>query len=368
MDHPSFLLAIDAGSSKTTTLLANEHGQILGRGLSAGCNFQQHTSAELCDLLHRAAQAAFEDAFLSNPDLNFSSDAMDTPGTYPPLQIPVSVPPSVPISIIPPGIPISIAPNVFPAGRFPLVDALVIGMGGADRPEDLQTLRALAREAIPLKDHHNPQRIQVMNDGWLLLWCGDMPGWGVGLISGTGSFAFGRDQKGHTSRAGGWGWRMGDEGSGYALGIAALNAVTHATDGRAPATLLTAKILTHWDLKKPSDLIPRIYRAPLTPGDIAQLAALVGQAAREGDAAALTIQENAARSLAEMVAAVVRNLEMKPDAPLTLAGGILVHNEDIATRLILDLQKMGLDPHPLVRVAEPALGALRLAIQILKAG
>jgi N-acetylglucosamine kinase-like BadF-type ATPase len=334
----SLVLGIDAGSSKTTALLADEHGQILGRGHAPGCNFQQHPPEELRALLRWAAAAAFQDA-------------------YPSLHQAVSPSPLLPISHTP----------TPPVSHTPIhsIDALVIGMGGADRPDEIERLRALALEAVPVKGSSGPRRIQVMNDGWLLLWCETMPGWGVGLISGTGSFAFGHDRQSHNSRAGGWGWRMGDEGSGYAMGLAALNAVTRAADGRAPATCLTAKILAHWDLKIPAELIPKVYRTALTPGDIARLAPLVQQAADEGDAAARLIQEHAARSLAEMAAAVIRNLDLDKKAPLALGGGVLMHDEFTASRMLADLRKMGFDPQPVVRVEEPARGAIRLATLLL---
>ena len=58
---------------------------------------------------------------------------------------------------------------------------------------------------------------------------------GVALISGTGSFAFGRNAGGDTARVGGWGFRFGDEGSGYALAVAGLRAACRWADGRGPA-------------------------------------------------------------------------------------------------------------------------------------
>ena len=52
--------------------------------------------------------------------------------------------------------------------------------------------------------------------------CWHDDGVGVALIAGTGSVAFGRAADGRTIRCGGWGYLLGDEGSGYAIGRAAL--------------------------------------------------------------------------------------------------------------------------------------------------
>ena len=62
---------------------------------------------------------------------------------------------------------------------------------------------------------------------------------GMVLIAGTGSICFGRDAAGKTARSGGYGHKIDDEGSGYALGRDALAAVVRAQDGRGPRTLLT---------------------------------------------------------------------------------------------------------------------------------
>ena len=65
-------------------------------------------------------------------------------------------------------------------------------------------------------------RFQVVLDAWPVLAAGTPDGWGIALISGTGSLAFGRAANGRTARAGGWGFLFGDEGSGYAIAVAGL--------------------------------------------------------------------------------------------------------------------------------------------------
>ena len=93
---------------------------------------------------------------------------------------------------------------------------------------------------------------------------------GILLIAGTGSIAWGRDAAGRTARAGGWGFQLGDEGSGYFLGMAALQAVVRAHDGRAPETTLTADVLERTGVGAVEGLIA--WTAAATKGDVGALA------------------------------------------------------------------------------------------------
>ena len=81
----------------------------------------------------------------------------------------------------------------------------------------------------------------------------------LALICGTGSIVYGRTVTGELLRAGGWGYLFGDEGSGYAIGIAALRAVMRAYDGRGRETLLSELVLGRYGLHTPPELIQAIY-------------------------------------------------------------------------------------------------------------
>ena len=76
---------------------------------------------------------------------------------------------------------------------------------------------------------------------------------------------------------------LGDEGSGYWIGRRALRAVARAADGRGPATSLTARVLNHFAVSKPQDLISEVYDRQLPHHALAQTARLVQQARDEGD-------------------------------------------------------------------------------------
>lgn len=301
------ILGIDGGGSKTLALVADGALRVLGRGTAGPSNYQSVGIAR--------AQAALDDA---------------------------------------------IARAVASAGlTAPTFHAACVGMAGVDRPEDRALLQAWADRRLP------GVPLTIVNDARLVLAAGTPAGWGAALICGTGSIVYGQDAAGHRARAGGWGHVLGDEGSGYAVGLAALWAIMRAFDGRAPATTLTPAILRHWGLAAPPDLVGRAYRQALTPADLAALAPLVEAAAASGDAVADEILRDAGRELALAVRAVVQALDLPQPVPCALAGGLIVKGEALRDRFLAAAQAAGLELDPVTPVVEPAEGALRLAQQLL---
>jgi len=71
---------------------------------------------------------------------------------------------------------------------------------------------------------------------------------GILILSGTGSMAWGRNSAGVSSRVGGWGDVIGDEGSSYWIGKAALGLVSQSFDGRAAPTMLAKAMFEHLQL------------------------------------------------------------------------------------------------------------------------
>ena len=145
---------------------------------------------------------------------------------------------------------------------------------------------------------------------------------GVLLIAGTGSIAWARGENGRIVRAGGWGALLGDEGSGYAVGIAGLRAVARAADGRGLLTALTDRLLAATACVDPMALIP--WAATAGKSGIAALAPTVLEAATAGDVVATGIAENAACELAQQANAVIAASGPWTNAiPLALAGGLI---------------------------------------------
>ena len=129
---------------------------------------------------------------------------------------------------------------------------------------------------------------------------------GVGAISGTGSNVFGVGPRGQPWRVGGWGHLLGDEGSGYWLGIQSIKAALRDRDGSGPATALSQAAVEFFAVQSVEALAALVYSKPLTKGEIAAFAAYTAKAAEQGDAVARGLFKRGAGELAEQITVVIR--------------------------------------------------------------
>lgn len=144
---------------------------------------------------------------------------------------------------------------------------------------------------------------------------------GAVVASGTGvvTLAVGVDA---VARVDGWGHIMGDAGSGYWIGRAALDAVMRAYDGRGPQTALTERVRERWSV------LPGAYVAlqsdPARVSVVASFARDVADLAAQADEVAVSITRAAAVELAESVTAGLRRVgeEDDPDAAVCAIGGV----------------------------------------------
>ena len=240
------------------------------------------------------------------------------------------------------------------------IAAACLGIAGVARPDERAEWSAWAREKIA-------PRIAICNDGEIVIAAGSPENWGVALIAGTGSSAWGKSREGTLARAGGWGYLIGDEGSGFDLARNALRAATQAADGRGEPTRLLGAILEFWNLREPMELIARVYRSGLKPGDMAQLAPLVLRLATEGDPIAQALVMNASESLAVAIGAVARVLKIENETiPLALTGGLLLEAETLRAQLLAAARLRGFNFGPVTLVHEPVNGAVRIALEMLR--
>jgi glucosamine kinase len=235
-------------------------------------------------------------------------------------------------------------------------DVLVVGAAGVGREPERGELREI------LRGERLAERVIVTGDLDIALEAAFGQGPGIVLVSGTGSVAVGRTPDGVTHRAGGLGWQMGDEGSGYAIGRAALLAVGRAHDGRGPATSLTNDLLTA--AIQDFDALVR-WSTGAEPGEIASIAPAVLDAARRRDAVARGIAEAAADELVAHVAALVGRFRGKAAIPVALAGGNL-EPERALRPLVLERLRPLPRVSPIVLPLDPVLGALALARRALR--
>jgi len=268
-----YLLGVEGGGTTTQAVVADLNGRVLGRGLGPASNHRKVGWVAAVEALSTAIGGA-----LGQVAGYRSGDG--------------------------------------PAWTRVRVAHACLGLAGIDTPQDRDMVRGwIVREGIA-------SRVLVVNDAELVLVGGTPEGWGVGLVSGTGSICLARTQDGRGARIGGWGHVFGDEGSGYQIAISALRLASHTADGRADASGLLRGLLSYWRLGSAEELIRHVYRPEVTASEISQLAIGVQELATRGDADAAAIVEQAAKALALHVDTAVKSLGMhKP--PLALGGASL---------------------------------------------
>jgi N-acetylglucosamine kinase-like BadF-type ATPase len=302
------VLGIDAGGTKTVCQLADDAGNVLSEARGTGANLQAVGELEVEKVLHHVMDEAIGER--------------------------------------------SIVPAV-----------ICLGIAGVDRPDDAMVVRGIMKR-IGYK-----ARVLVVNDALVALEAGAPGQPGVVIISGTGSISYGRNARGEAARSGGWGYVLGDEGSGYWIGRAALRAVLREADERGPKTALTPLLLQHFGVSKAQGLIHEVYHTNLKPTAIGVLARSVSTAFSQGDRAAIGILRAAADELESAALSVARRLEMVGEPfVFILAGGIFRAvawlEQELARRL--PLSAPGATVQLLER--EPASGAVMLALQEASGG
>jgi glucosamine kinase len=182
---------------------------------------------------------------------------------------------------------------------------------------------AVERDAVRARLQHSTiaERVVVVSDGEIALEGAFRGGPGILLIAGTGSIAYGRGEDGRTERCGGWGMIVGDEGSGYAIGRAALAAALRCADGRGKQTVLLAELLERLRLSSPREIPPWAGRA--AKHEIAALVPQVVRLAESGDGVASEIVRDAAREQAlHAVALADRLAPWRTEPPVVFFGGV----------------------------------------------
>ncbi len=235
------------------------------------------------------------------------------------------------------------------AGLSLPIDSLWVGLAGIDRPG--------AREAIEAQLIQLAREVRLTNDAQLLF--GAFPDeTGIVLIAGTGSIALGQDRHGQTARSGGWGYLIGDEGSGYDIGRRGIRAAAKAADGRGLQTALLPALLAHWGLDQPLQIIDQVYRER-DKMVIADCARLVFDAAEAWDPVASRLVQSGAAELAKAAGAVEQALDFQGSAvSLVLAGSLLVERENYR-RMVLERIEHQFDLDAIHLVDEPAAIAAR---------
>lgn len=306
-----WVLGVDGGGTKTVALVANERGRVLGRAESGPANYHTAGLAQAAENIQQACSAAIADAGLVNQALSMA----------------------------------------------------FLALAGVDRTTDRQVMAGVvARLGLSCP-------VQLDHDAAAALAGATAGRPGVVVVAGTGSIAFGEDGKGNRARAGGYGPLLGDEGSGYDIGRKALIAALRAEDGRSPATALLDRIKQRFMLDRMPEMINLVYGnpAPLQRPEIAGLAPMVVEAAREGDGIAREILRVAGRELGLLGAAVLQRLQWDSNSPVLVAGSGSVFAA--GSLLALPMEQVVHSVCPRAEIMQPkhtsAYGAVLLALRAL---
>ena len=204
-------------------------------------------------------------------------------------------------------------------------------------------------------------RVAIVSDVLPILAAGTPDCYGVALISGTGSSAFGRAQDGTSKRCGGWGFLLGDKGSGYAVGRAGLQLALKSLEDGTPPAGLAGEIRTKFAVDAVPELTRAVYGSAHPRHTIAGLAKLVVNAADVGDEDATQILDQAAADLAHLAARTARSVGLQDAGlPLAASGGVLANSSRVQQQLRNELAKLHFNCELNV-VDEPLVGCVRLA-------
>ena len=219
---------------------------------------------------------------------------------------------------------------------------LSVGLPALDTTADEDTLRDFAGDVF------DPQSLILESDACMTLEGMTGGDRGMIVICGTGSMALLDD--GNSQRvAGGWGYLLGDLGSGYGIAMTGLRAAIRAWEGTGPDTALADRALAYWGIKQPRDLIALIYDPACGPDIVARFAVEVFALAEEGDGEAASIVKDETRQVAWQAASLLQN------APgvekVGLYGGIFQH-QPLARKLFADALRDRLPGHP-IQIVKP---------------
>jgi glucosamine kinase len=272
----SFFLGIDGGGSKTRCILGDENS-LLGSGSSSGCNVLR--VGEAC--AQTSLQAAIHEACVQ-------------------------------------------------AGVSPRdITRTCAGVAGGGRREVSSVIRRLLSDIVA-------GEIEIVGDMEIAFEAAFGTGPGVIVISGTGSMAYGKNVRGETARAGGWGHAISDEGSGHWIGVATIREAMRSRD-RGENSGSLQDLMDALGAKSVEELVVRVNENP--EPDFASLFPLVLSAADAGDPIAEAVLKCAGSELAELVETVIRRLFQNPEEVCVAThGGVLTSSARVKDSFVERLQ------------------------------
>jgi len=238
------------------------------------------------------------------------------------------------------------------------VSATCVGGSGAARPELAAIVHAILAGILS-------SPIKVVGDMEIALEAAFEDGPGVMVIAGTGSIAYGRDDKGRTARAGGWGFEIGDEGSAHWIGRTAVGLVLRASDREAPGVATSAlgqALCKAWGVSSLLDLARAANSVP-SP----DFAGLLRSVVACDDHLAREVLGAAGRELAQIAAVVMQRLFVEDGEGLVrvaTTGSVFRHASPVRDAFYNAVQGLAARAQVMPQVVDPVEGALRMARKI----
>ncbi|WP_309121866.1 BadF/BadG/BcrA/BcrD ATPase family protein [Paenibacillus sp.] len=298
----AYTLGIDGGGTKTELAAISEDGTLLYRTAGASTNPHAVTTEAAIRELLALLEAAFADGRLAGRELT--------------------------------GVCLGLSGVDLPVERSPFETAL----GGF--------LRERLGRDVPFA---------LLSEAEISLMAAVGQPYGLLAVSGTGSIVYAVEPDGTRHRAGGWGHLLGDEGSGYAIGVRALKAAMASYDGTIPPTAIAPKLLASLSLRELPELKSYIYQPSIAKADIAAFARLAIDACEAGDAAAVEIVRTEAEALAATAAGLLDRLPAFAAERVAYAGSVFRSSAAFRDAFARALRAR----HPGVRFEEPAEGEPR---------
>ncbi|KQX65860.1 MULTISPECIES: N-acetylglucosamine kinase [unclassified Paenibacillus] len=311
-------LAVDGGGTKSLCYFFDEHGQIRGQGRSGSCNYQGvGKEAAVRELIHAIRNALEDGKLVGNGEVGETE--LET-------------------------------------------DCAALGIAGLDTEYDRRIILALVEEALQHLRIY-AKRLIIENDGFAALLGATNGQPGILMIAGTGSIVYGVNDQGVVARAGGWGHRVGDEGSGYWIGKQAIIHILKTWDGRTAPNKLADHILPYLDLKNPEDLFNWTYNSNYSVEKVAELSSLVSQAHTQGDQVAKSIMIQAAEQLFTCAKAVIERINLyRQPFQIILQGGVLQNNAFVREYITSQFNTFAPSGQIENKNKEPIFGMMALAL------
>ncbi|MCJ8009919.1 N-acetylglucosamine kinase [Lederbergia wuyishanensis] len=260
------IMGVDGGGSKTFTVISDENGNLLGKGVSGGGggNYQTVGIDKAVENITASIEAALKSAGLDYKDIDF----------------------------------------------------VQYGLAGADRPKDIAIIES-GLKRIPFENW------DLVCDTMEGLRIGSKNFTGVVLVCGTGTNAAGRNNEGKQVQIGGFGYFFGDYAGGAAMAQETFRAAVRSWEQREQHSVLTEKVSKYFGFNNMEEVFNHFLDNDMyhVPND---LALILHEAADEGDPLAISLMEKMGKELGLAASAVIKNLgDLNQPIPIVLTGSIV---------------------------------------------